>query len=61
MSLISSLEGDEIVDICFQSDLLKIDPVFTLLSNRKIEVFSTDTFEPWTFQINPDFGDVVEL
>ncbi len=50
--LISLLKEDEIIDIDFQEYALKIDPVFILSNGKKIEVFSTDTFEPWTFGLD---------
>lgn len=50
--LIDSLIGGEIVKISFQSESLKIDPVFHLANGTKIEIFSTDTYEPWTFRID---------
>ncbi|MBN9378039.1 MAG: hypothetical protein J0H93_06655 [Chlamydiales bacterium] len=31
--------------------MLKIDPVFVLSNHQKIEIFSTDTYEPWTFSV----------
>lgn len=49
--LISALKGVEILDIDFQNNFLKIDPVFILSSNQRLEIFSTDIYEPWTFQI----------
>jgi len=52
VQLTSCLNNVEILDIAFQSDLLKIDPVFVLSNGQKIEIFSTDTYEPWTFQVN---------
>ncbi|MDP1978690.1 hypothetical protein [Undibacterium sp.] len=42
----------EIIQIACQSDSLKIDPVFTFSNGHKIEIFSTDTFEPWTFGLD---------
>jgi len=52
IQLINFLKGIEILDISFQTEFLKIDPVFNLSNGQKIEVFSTDTYEPWTFQVN---------
>src|ERR1700733_5261445 len=52
IQLVSSLQNTEIRDITFQSDSLKVDPVFLLSNGQKIEIFSTDTFEPWTFRVD---------
>jgi hypothetical protein len=49
---ISLLKTKEIVEIEFQDSKLKIDPVFILSNGQKLEIFSTDTFEPWTFGLN---------
>ena len=49
--LISFLKTVKILDINIQTNLLKIDPVFILSNDQKIEIFSTDAYEPWTFQI----------
>lgn len=49
---ISCLKNIEIVDISFQSDLLKIDPKFILSNGQSLEIFSTDTYEPWIFFLN---------
>lgn len=32
-------------------EIIKIDPVFVLSNHQKIEIFSTDTYEPWTFSV----------
>jgi hypothetical protein len=50
--LISQLIDLEIVDIGIQTDSLKIDPVFIFCNNQKIEIFSTDIYEPWILQID---------
>jgi len=41
----------EIIKIQIQETLLKTDPVFVLSNHQKIEIFSTDTYEPWTFSV----------
>ncbi|PJD94822.1 MAG: hypothetical protein CK425_10555 [Parachlamydia sp.] len=46
------LKNLKIIDIEIQDALLKIDPVFILSNDQRIEIFSTDTFEPWTFYID---------
>lgn len=49
--LIKEVVNLEIMDICFQSEFLKIDPVFILSNGKRLEIFSTDVYEPWTFFI----------
>jgi hypothetical protein len=49
--LISCIKNLEILDLDIQCNLLKIDPVFVFSNGQKLEIFSTDTYEPWTFQI----------
>lgn len=43
----------EIIDIKCQENRLKIDPIFKLSNNQFLEIFSTDTYEPWTFNLDP--------
>ena len=49
---LNGILGKEIINISFQSVLLKIDPVFFLSDGRALEIFATDTYEPWTFHID---------
>ncbi|WP_143406418.1 hypothetical protein [Estrella lausannensis] len=49
---LKSLEGLKIVSISIQSDLVKVDPLFCLSNGLLIEIFSSDTFEPWTFWVD---------
>lgn len=49
---ILSLKDIDIIDILMQENTLKIDPVFVLSNDQKLEIFSTDTFEPWTFGLH---------
>ena len=42
----------EIVRIDIQESILKIDPVFVLSNGEKIEIFSTDTYEAWSFRLD---------
>jgi hypothetical protein len=49
--LIKSLKGVQIQDIEIQDNKLKIDPVFLLSDGQRLEIFSTDTFEPWVFYL----------
>lgn len=48
--IIKILTGLQIIGIDFQNKM-RIDPVFLLSNGAKIEIFSTDTYEPWTFQV----------
>jgi len=50
--IVNILKNIEILDITFQSDSLKIDPVFILSNNQRMEIFSTDTYEPWVFNLD---------
>jgi len=53
--LIEAIGDSQIIDIFTQEDKLKIDPVFLLSNNYRLEIFSTDTFEPWVFKSNSGF------
>lgn len=50
--LVDNLKNQTIIDIYFQSSKLKIDPVFVLSNEEELEIFSTDTYEPWTFRVD---------
>lgn len=50
--VIKTLVGQEIIKIAMQENLLQIDPVFIFSNGLRLEIFSTDTFEAWTFNIN---------
>ena len=49
--VVLSLNGLKITEIKCQDRNLKIDPVFVLSNGQFLEIFSTDTCEPWTFSI----------
>lgn len=49
---IQNLVGETIVAVEIQDNFLRIDPVFVLSNEMRLEIFSTDTFEPWTFNID---------
>ena len=49
--LVKRLINMEIKDIHYQTGFLIIDPVFVLSNNEQIEIFSTDTYEPWTLRV----------
>ncbi|OJV07261.1 MAG: hypothetical protein BGO14_00800 [Chlamydiales bacterium 38-26] len=46
------LKDLEIVEIQIQETLLRIDPIFVLSNHQKIEIFSIETYEPWTFEVS---------
>lgn len=48
---VDELVGLAIVDVNVQSTRVAVDPVFVLSDGREVEVFSTDTFEPWTMHL----------
>lgn len=49
---VKKLQSLFIIEIGFQSDRsLIIDPTFFLSDGSVIEIFSTDTYEPWVFRI----------
>lgn len=48
---IDILTGVSIISIYSQNLLFKVDPVFILSNEQKLEIFSTDTYEPWTFSL----------
>ncbi|MBA3721677.1 MAG: hypothetical protein H0W88_04680 [Parachlamydiaceae bacterium] len=52
IDLVNELKELTISEISLQDERLKIDPVFHLSNGQKIEIFSTDTYEPWTFKVN---------
>lgn len=50
--IVKTLVGQRITKIEMQENLLRIDPVFVFSNGLRLEIFSTDTFEAWTFNIN---------
>jgi len=50
---LAELVGVQIVRVTAQSEKTPVDPVFHLSTGIAIEVFSTDTFEPWVMRL-PD-------
>jgi len=48
---LKELEGLSIVSLMAQGQYVQEDPVFELSDGRYLEIFSTDTVEPWAFQI----------
>ena len=57
--LLAALESLSIVEIRHQGSEVQVDPVFQLSDGRILEVFSTDTVEPWILQHQN--GDVMVL
>ena len=41
----------EIIGVEVQSTVLSVDPVLVFSNGQKLEVFSTDTFEPWVMHL----------
>lgn len=50
---IESIKGESIVGVARQGILVGVDPVLELSNGKKLEVFSSDTFEPWVLKL-PD-------
>ena len=46
-----ALKGQKIVQVVAQSLTVDVDPAFIFVDGRKLEVFSTDTYEPWTMRL----------
>ena len=46
-----ALKDREIVQVEAQSMTIDVDPTFIFSDGRKLEVFSTDTYEPWTMYL----------
>ncbi|MEI8366369.1 MAG: hypothetical protein WCF65_08110 [Parachlamydiaceae bacterium] len=51
IELIKNINELQIVDFTFTDDSL-IDPIFLLSNGSHLEVFATDTYEPWTLHID---------
>lgn len=49
-TMINTLVGQRIVAVDVQSTSVEVDPVFILSDGRRLEIFSTDTYEPWTMR-----------
>ena len=50
---INELVGLSIIEVGYQGISIEVDPLFKLSDGRLLEVFSTDTIEPWVMQL-PD-------
>jgi hypothetical protein len=48
---INALNGLQVLEIQIQAGIVKVDPVFILSNGHRLEIFSTDTYEPWTFRV----------
>jgi hypothetical protein len=51
IEFIEKLKGFQIEDCTF-TDASLIDPIFLISNGLHLEVFATDTYEPWVFHIN---------
>jgi hypothetical protein len=52
LEIINALKDLKIENIETQEIILNIDPVFILSNGLRLEIFSTDTYEPWIFNID---------
>ena len=50
--VVKKLVGQSVIKIEMQEKLLRIDPTFILSNGLRLEIFSTDTYESWTFEVN---------
>lgn len=48
---LQGLVNQEIISVEIQSSMIEVDPVFLLSHGQKLEIFSTDTFEPWVMHL----------
>lgn len=48
---VTKLVGQNVVQVKPQSEEVPIDPVFVFTDGTILEVFSTDTYEPWTLRV----------
>ena len=48
---LEALSNKQVVRVFAQSDRVPVDPVFELSTGVFIEIFSTDTFEPWVLKL----------
>jgi hypothetical protein len=49
--LVNKLKGLSLVAVKPQGACLSVDPAFLLSDGRRLEVFSTDTVEPWVLKL----------
>ena len=47
--IVGCIINQDIIGIDYQSTRIKVDPIFELSNNTILEIFATDTFEPWVF------------
>jgi len=50
-TIIQTLIGQKVVGVDVQSTSVEVDPVFILSDGRRLEIFATDTYEPWTMEL----------
>lgn len=48
---IKEFEGQSIISAGKQGSIVAVDPIFKLSSGKKLEIFSSDTFEPWILKL----------
>ncbi len=49
---LDTLRGISIVAVKSQGTSIEVDPTFVLSDGRMLEIFSTDTVEPWTMSFS---------
>jgi hypothetical protein len=60
---IKEFEGEKIIGVDKQGAIVPVDPVFKLSTGKQLEIFSSDTFEPWVLKL-PDgqvFAGALEM
>jgi len=48
---IKEFEGENIIEVYKQGAIVTVDPVFKLSTGKQLEIFSSDTFEPWVLKL----------
>ena len=48
---IKDFKGKKIINIDEQSSIVAVDPVFKLSSGKQLEIFTSETFEPWVLKL----------
>ena len=48
---LQGLMNQEIIGVEVQSSMIEVDPVFILSHGQRLEIFSTETFEPWVMHL----------
>ncbi|MFI4853807.1 MAG: hypothetical protein ACIAQF_02375 [Phycisphaerales bacterium JB065] len=51
VNYIDSIRGQKVVGVALQSKGVPVDPILQISNGDAIEIFSTDTYEPWVLQL----------